>query len=118
MEKNDSLDLEKVEELGIDLTSFHEKRAGRLVIDPEFVAWRLLLVFQFLHVYLREAIIEFGHAVASKLKLSCDRTKVLWPQPTDSPLDPQNWSDGRKDLLLFIIILAAIVPDFDSGIGE
>ena len=46
-EKDDSQDLGKLEEPGIDLTSFHEKRAGRLVIDPEFVAWRLLLVFQF-----------------------------------------------------------------------
>lgn len=65
----------------------------------------------------REAKIEFGEAVASRLKLSSDGTKILWPQPTDSPLDPQNWSDRRKALQLFIITLAAIVPDFDSGIG-
>ncbi|OBZ77625.1 hypothetical protein A0H81_02271 [Grifola frondosa] len=32
-------------------------------------------------------------------------------------LKPQNWSDFRKNLQLFIITLAAIVPDFDSGIG-
>ncbi|KAF8067571.1 MFS general substrate transporter [Lyophyllum atratum] len=83
----------------IDLSSFHEKRAGRLVIDPQ------------------EAKVEFGEAVASKLKLSADGTKVLWPQPHDSDLDPQNWSDRRKNLLLFIVTLAAIVPDFDSGIG-
>jgi hypothetical protein len=50
--------------------------------------------------------------------LSEDGTKVLWPQPTDSALDPQNWSLRRKNLQLFIITLAAIVPDFDSGIGE
>ncbi|KAJ7154703.1 major facilitator superfamily domain-containing protein [Mycena filopes] len=73
--------------------------AGRLVIDPE------------------EAKIELGEAVASRLKLSRDGTKVLWPQPTDSPDDPQNWSDRRKSMLLIIITLAAIVPDFDSGIG-
>ncbi|KAH9477318.1 Efflux pump radE [Psilocybe cubensis] len=83
----------------IDLFSFHEKRAGRLIIDPA------------------EAKIELGEEVAAKLKLSADGTKVLWPQPTDSDLDPQNWSDGRKTLLLIIITLAAIVPDFDSGIG-
>ncbi|KAJ7723411.1 major facilitator superfamily domain-containing protein [Mycena metata] len=83
----------------IDLYSFHEQAAGRLVIDPE------------------EAKVEFGEAVASRLKLSRDGTKVLWPQPTDSPEDPQNWSDRRKSLLLIIITLAAIVPDFDSGIG-
>ncbi|KAK7046860.1 MFS general substrate transporter [Favolaschia claudopus] len=87
------------EKSDIDLYSFHEQAAGRLVIDPE------------------EARVEFGEAVASRLKLSRDGTKVLWPQPTDSPDDPQNWSDRRKSLLLIIVTLAAIVPDFDSGIG-
>jgi hypothetical protein len=38
----------------------------------------------------REAKIEFGDTVASKLKLTSDGTKVLWPQPTDDPEDPQN----------------------------
>ncbi|KAG6860492.1 hypothetical protein C0995_010529 [Termitomyces sp. Mi166 len=100
----------------IDLYSFHEKGAGRLVIDPEYVSsydpprW-LSICFN------REAIIEFGEAVASRLKLSPDGSKVLWPQPHDSDLDPQNWSDRKKNFLLFIVTLAAIVPDFDSGIG-
>ncbi|KAJ3525710.1 hypothetical protein NM688_g8364 [Phlebia brevispora] len=83
----------------IDLLEYHEHNAGRLVVDPE------------------EARIEFGEAVAKKLKLSKDGTKVLWPQPADDPLDPQNWSDFQKNLQLFIVTLAAIVPDFDSGIG-
>ncbi|KAF8156654.1 MFS general substrate transporter [Crassisporium funariophilum] len=83
----------------IDLYSFHEQRAGRLIIDPA------------------EAKIELGEAIAARLKLSKDGTKVLWPQPTDSALDPQNWSNRRKGLQLLIITLAAIVPDFDSGIG-
>ena len=38
----------------------------------------------------RKAKAEFGESVASKLKLSPDGTKVLWPQPTDDPEDPQN----------------------------
>ncbi|KAJ7054426.1 major facilitator superfamily domain-containing protein [Mycena amicta] len=83
----------------IDLYSFHEQNAGRLVVDPA------------------EAKAEFGDAFASRLKLSADGKVVLWPQPTDSPRDPQNWSDRRKSVLLIIITLAAIVPDFDSGIG-
>nr|GAT54834.1 MFS general substrate transporter [Mycena chlorophos] len=83
----------------IDLYSFHERNAGRLVIDPA------------------EARVEFGDAFVSRLKLSRDGTKILWPQPTDDPNDPQNWSDWRKSYLLIIITLAAIVPDFDSGIG-
>ncbi|KAH7871434.1 MFS general substrate transporter [Lentinula edodes] len=97
--KEGVLSREGSEKEEINLTTFHEKRAGRLVVSPQ------------------EARIEFGEAVASKLKLSKDGTKVLWPQPTDSPYDPQNWSNRRKHLHLFIITLAAIVPDFDSGIG-
>ncbi|KAI0040200.1 MFS general substrate transporter [Auriscalpium vulgare] len=85
--------------LSIDFASYHDERAGRLVVDPE------------------EARIEFGEKVAAQLKLSEDGTKVLWPQPTDSPEDPQNWSARRKTLQLIVITLAAIVPDFDSGIG-
>ncbi|CAK5272184.1 unnamed protein product [Mycena citricolor] len=73
--------------------------AGRLVIDPA------------------EARLEFGDAVAARLKLSADGKTVLWPQPTDSPEDPQNWSDGKKSLMLIVVTLAAVVPDFDSGIG-
>lgn len=83
----------------IDLLLYHELRAGRLIIDPE------------------EAKVELGETLAAKLKLSEDGTKVLWPQPTDSPLDPQNWSSRRKNTQLFIVTLAAVVPDFDSGIG-
>ncbi|KAG5726997.1 hypothetical protein E4T56_gene4159, partial [Termitomyces sp. T112] len=83
----------------IDLLSYHEKNAGRLVIDPQEVKF------------------ELGESISSQLKLTKDGTKVLWPQPTDSPDDPQNWSDWRKTGQLIIITLAAIVPDFDSGIG-
>ena len=43
----------------------------------------------------REAKVEFGEQVASRLKLSKDGTKVLWPQPTDDPEDPQNVSFDR-----------------------
>jgi hypothetical protein len=83
----------------IDLSTYHEKRAGRLVLDPT------------------EAHIEFGDEVASRLKLSPDGKTVLWPQPTDDPEDPQNWSEWRKAVQLAIITLAAVVPDFDSAIG-
>lgn len=38
----------------------------------------------------REARTEFGDVVASALKLSQDGTRVLWPQPSDDPEDPQN----------------------------
>ncbi|KAF9564530.1 MFS general substrate transporter [Agrocybe pediades] len=83
----------------IDIYILHEQRAGRLVLDPA------------------EAREEFGEEIASKLKLSPDGKYVLWPQPTDDPADPQNWSDNRKNFQLFIVVLASIIPDFDSGIG-
>lgn len=83
----------------IDIHDFHVKRAGRLVLDPE------------------EARIEFGDVLASKLKTTKDGKTILWPQPYDTPEDPQNWSSRRKALQLFVVTLAAVVPDFDSGIG-
>ncbi|THH26494.1 hypothetical protein EUX98_g7695 [Antrodiella citrinella] len=83
----------------IDLLRYHETNVGRLVVDIE------------------EAKIEFGEEIANNLKLAEDGKTVLWPQPTDDPEDPQNWTRFRKNLQLFITTLAAIVPDFDSGIG-
>ncbi|PPQ93752.1 hypothetical protein CVT25_008132 [Psilocybe cyanescens] len=83
----------------INIFTIHEQHAGRLVLDPI------------------EARKEFGDTVASKLKLTKDGKYVLWPQPTDDPEDPQNWSSRKKNLQLFIVILASIIPDFDNGIG-
>lgn len=118
----DKGDVEKTENVSsidtqIDLATYHEVNAGRLVIDPECVTQCLKLDLDVDCVGHREARIEFGDAIASKLKLSRDGTKVLWPQPSDSPHDPQNWTERKKNLQLLIITLAAIVPDFDSGIG-
>ncbi|KAJ3516042.1 hypothetical protein NLJ89_g1381 [Agrocybe chaxingu] len=100
----EKVDQELIESSGnsaseVNLYSLHELHAGRLIIDPE------------------EAKIELGDAIASRLKLTPDGTKVLWPQPTDSDKDPQNWSDRRKNFQLLIMTLASVVPDFDSGIG-
>ncbi|KAK1218323.1 hypothetical protein PQX77_018994 [Marasmius sp. AFHP31] len=84
----------------IDWNAYYEQNAGKnLIVDPE------------------EARAEFGEAAASTLKLSPDGTKILWPQPSDSPLDPQNWSERKKAFHMLVIIMAAIVPDFDNGIG-
>ncbi|UZJ56104.1 hypothetical protein CBS101457_005424 [Exobasidium rhododendri] len=76
----------------------NEKRDGRWVLDPE------------------EARQEFGDEIASKLQLSRDGKFVLWPQPMGGD-DPQSWSEGRKRKMLAIAALAAIVPDFSSGVG-
>ncbi|GJE98654.1 MFS general substrate transporter [Phanerochaete sordida] len=82
-----------------DLRIYHEKAAGRLVIDPA------------------KARVEFGEHVARRLKISLDGTKVLWPQPFDDPRDPQNWSDAQKNVQLALVTLAAVSPDFNVGIG-
>jgi hypothetical protein len=107
---------------------------------------RLIFLFYFPAYMLtcrsREARVEFGDEVASRLKLSPDGKTVLWPQPTDDPEDPQNvrlrfhltdirpsidcgllgplfqWSERRKTVQLIIITLASVVPDFDSAIGQ
>lgn len=76
----------------------YEKRDGRYILDPQ------------------EAKEEFGEEVASRLKLSDDGRFVLWPQPI-GPDDPQAWTEGKKRLTLLIASLAAIVPDFSSGVG-
>ena len=52
--------------------------------------WRIAHTCLTSQLPFREARIEFGDVVASRLKLSKDGTKVLWPQPADDPLDPQN----------------------------
>ena len=93
----------------------------------------LILQRSLIPLSLSEAREEFGDEVTAKLKLTKDGRFVLWPQPSDDPEDPQNvrlflsslryltkttqWSDRRKSFQLFIIVLVAIVPEFDSGIG-
>lgn len=52
----------------------------------------------------REAKIEFGEEIASKLKLTADGTKVLWPQPTDDPEDPQNVRNTNIHVFSYIAI--------------
>ncbi|KAI0039273.1 MFS general substrate transporter, partial [Auriscalpium vulgare] len=92
-------DEDSASELSIDFATYHDEHAGRLIVDPE------------------EARLEFGEKVAARLKLTEDGTKVLWPQPTDSPEDPQNWSARRKTLQLVIITIASFGLDFNHGIG-
>lgn len=79
----------------IDLLSYHELNAGRLIVDPECVLSIFFRLFRrvvpdfLLPVPVtesREARIELGEKVASQLKLTRDGSKVLWPQPTDSEL--------------------------------
>ena len=93
-EKGGHIDSGSEEGSEFDLLAYHEHNAGRLVIDPEYAAVsHFSYISTRLHMldsWFREARIEFGDSVAKKLKLTKDGTKVLWPQPTDDPEDPQN----------------------------
>ena len=51
------------------------------------------------------------------LKLSQDRQTVLIPQPSGDPQDPLNWSQGRKNLVLFIVSATALLADYGSATG-
>ncbi|KAI9810256.1 MAG: hypothetical protein M1827_006390 [Pycnora praestabilis] len=50
-------------------------------------------------------------------KLASDGRTVLIPQPSDSPLDPLNWSWQKKHLILLIISLTSLLPDYGSATG-
>lgn len=51
------------------------------------------------------------------MKVSSDHHNVLNPQPSDNPHDPLNWSQSKKNLILFIISATAFLPDYGSATG-
>jgi len=52
---------------------------------------------------------------AARLKLSADGKYVLIPQPSDSLLDPLNWSPAKKWLITGIIAYIAALADYTGG---
>lgn len=52
-----------------------------------------------------------------KVKLSADGTFVLIPQPSNDPNDPLNWSQRKKALILAVITIATLLPDYGSATG-
>ena len=52
---------------------------------------------------------------ARGLKTTSDGKYVLIPQPTDSPLDPLNWSPRKKTITLVIIAYIAALADYTGG---
>lgn len=51
------------------------------------------------------------------LKLAPDGHTVLIPQPSDDPNDPLNWSQTKKNIILFVISATAFLPDYGSATG-
>lgn len=63
--------------------------------------------------YLVDASLEDG----VDLKLAKDGHTILIPQPSADPLDPLNWSQFKKHLILFIVSATAFLPDYGSATG-
>ena len=79
-------------------THVRSRRAfDRCLIASLLKPFKNVRSFIFLHLFVqyptffsREARVEFGEKIVSRLKLSPDGTKVLWPQLSDDPEDPLN----------------------------
>ena len=57
-----------------------------------------------------------SHVSSSRTNTDVLQT-VLVPQPSNDPNDPLNWSNLKKNLLLFAISLAAFQSDFQTAVG-
>ncbi|GAW23470.1 hypothetical protein ANO14919_130290 [Xylariales sp. No.14919] len=75
-----------------------------------------------------EAIHEFKESVGYEVdvdsaegddtvKLAEDGRTRLIPQPSEDPADPLNWRQRKKNLILFIVAFAALLPDYGSATG-
>jgi hypothetical protein len=62
-------------------------------------------------------VADIEGSLRNNLKTARDGHTVLIPQPSDSPSDTLNWSPTRKHVILFIISLAAFLPDYGSATG-
>ncbi|KAJ8106699.1 hypothetical protein ONZ43_g6975 [Nemania bipapillata] len=51
------------------------------------------------------------------VKLAGDGRTRLIPQPSEDPADPLNWSQFKKNLILFLVAFAALLPDYGSATG-
>ncbi|KAI0403285.1 major facilitator superfamily domain-containing protein [Xylaria palmicola] len=51
------------------------------------------------------------------VKLAHDGRTRLIPQPSEDPADPLNWSQRKKNLILFVVAFAALLPDYGSATG-
>ena len=52
-----------------------------------------------------------------ELKTTHDGRTILIPQPSDDKNDPLNWSQTKKNVILFVIAATALIPDYGSATG-
>ena len=66
-------------------------------------------------------VLEASHFTAdydtSGLKTGVDGKMLLIPQPSNDPNDPLNWSQRRKNLVLFVMVAIAFLLDYGSATG-
>jgi hypothetical protein len=62
-------------------------------------------------------LIDADDAASGDYKIAKDGHTILIPQPSEDPHDPLNWSRFRKHLVLLIISLTALLPDYGSATG-
>jgi hypothetical protein len=119
----------------VDLLSFHEKHSGRLVIDPRYAHERVVSFLSefWLTRQQSEDRIWWNFYVQTQVdrrwhhdSMASTNRRPSWSPERKMSLTlimflcahiAEQWSDRRKTIQLIIITLAAIVPDFDSGIG-
>lgn len=61
-------------------------------------------------------VIDAGSS-ESGVKLAEDGRTRLIPQPSDDPEDPLNWTWKRKHVILFVVSLVSLLPDYGSATG-
>ena len=90
-------------------SSNHEKPAGQRIstteVDLEVVAEK------------EGYVLDTSLVENQELKTTKDGRTVLIPQPSNSPLDPLNWSSFKKHLILFVVSATAFLPDYGSATG-
>lgn len=60
---------------------------------------------------------QYLSADENSLKTASDGHTVLIPQPTSDPNDPLNWSNRKKNTILFVITVLSFLPDYGSSLG-
>ncbi|KAF8293646.1 MFS general substrate transporter [Clavulina sp. PMI_390] len=58
-----------------------------------------------------------GRPMRGNLKMAPDGVTVLVPQPNDDPRNPLNWPQWKKYLVLLVVSISAILPDYGSATG-
>jgi len=61
---------------------------------------------------------ELGHANTRHLKTSHDGRTILIPQPSDDPNDPLNWSQAKKNLILFVVSCTGVTSIHEWGFSS